>query len=287
MRTAPHLLVAALIASLPAALAQEPQDPAKPAKPPSGTLEKPAAGTEAPALVSLVGNMQLADASGAIIGTIQDHVIDSASGRLVSVVVNLRLQPEGSKSVLVPFTRCEWDDAEKRLVARASAAELATLPEHSQDKAKPDRGEARPAGADTRLPREVSSSQLLACKVKAKDDDLGRAQGLLMDPEHGTIALVLVTTSDSPSLRPDVELLPVPWKAMKFRLEPGVTTPDERAPDAQTEQGCLVLSKPKAELASAPRIKGGDPSVLQDAGLYGEIHRFYGIDPSVAPRRAN
>jgi len=204
-------------------------------------------------------------ADGRALGTMQDHVVDRVTGRVLYVVVETAGQ--SPRRALVPFGRFTWDTAKKELWLAAGEDELSRLPELDQ-KALQELGAsgidgvtppAKPAEATApsreALPRNLLASQIRKSLVLAQGAPFGTIADLVLDPRQGVVAFALVAPNKD-AQAPEVPV--VPWRALQ-----------------RDEQGRYGLSNAAAQMAEAPALPRTDLGKLRDAAFLEALNKFY------------
>jgi hypothetical protein len=217
----------------------------------------------------------VADEAGQRLGIAQEHVIDRSSGKVQFIAVQTD-QGQG-RARLVPYDRFSWDAKQRKLLLPLEAAELEKLPEYDPESlqslggvAASSTGAAKAgSGADggsheagmpaTQDLRNLASSEVVGSQVMAASGPFASIDGMLLDPERGTIAFVLARGA-----RAGGDPYLIPWKAMRYEV-------------SEDEEGSFALPMSAESLAQAPKLEGGDPSSLEQDGKLEEILAFYDL----------
>jgi len=278
------LLLAAALASM-GALADAQDRPAPVAAP-------AAAATADDFVVSdaLLGAPVQSD-TGATLGTVDDVVVDAASGRLLSVVLSPApsLRADGqlvavpSEVVqLVPaadataaprnvrllgvtedklraapgFARERWPEASDR-------SWLARMRTHFGGSAPADEASLQPGRLSTLAGREVEDSQRGA---------VGRVAEVAVDLREREVALALVDTGSD--LGPVDRQMAVPYAALR---PADASAPAAAAPDRAEARRAFALGLSRERLVGAPRVDRGDLPRVFAMARSGEANTFFGV----------
>ena len=229
--------------------------------------------------------------AGATVGTVDDVVVDAASGRLLSVVVSpapslradgqlvavpsdvvqlapaadaaatpravrLRGLTEDQLRTAPGFARERWPDS-------ADRSWLARMRTHFGGNAPPDEASLQPERLSTLAGRDVEDSQRAA---------VGRVAEVAVDLRQREVALALVDTSSD--LGPADRQLAVPYAALR-QAEPA--TPAASAPGQPAARRAFALGLSRERLSAAPRVDRGDLPRLFAMARSGEANTFFGV----------
>jgi sporulation protein YlmC with PRC-barrel domain len=239
---------------------------------------------------ALLGAPVQSDA-GATVGTVDDVVVDAATGRLLSIVlapapslradgqlvavpsdavqlaptddasatpraVRLRGLTEDQLRAAPGFARERWPDA-------ADRSWLARMRTHFGGSAPPDEASLQPERLSTLAGREVEDSQRAA---------VGRVAEVAVDLREREVALALVDTASD--LGPADLQMVVPYAALR-QAEAGA--PPAAAPDKAAARRAFALGLSRERLAGAPRVDRGDLPRVFALARSGEANTFFGV----------
>lgn len=213
---------------------------------------------------------------GQVLGSIHDHVIDRKTGKVLFVAVATARGDE-AKTYRVPFQRFEWNAEDGTLVLPIAEEQLAALPEYvetppmkggakaeAMDAGSREKGKAHGMAMPQRGELTVTATHLVGSRIQATDDSkdaLGTVDGLVLEPNRGTIAFVLASSSGSMA-----SPCPIPWQAMTWA----------DAPEGD-ESGHFTLERAAERIADAPKLEDGDLALLRRPEQLKRIFSFYGM----------
>jgi sporulation protein YlmC with PRC-barrel domain len=281
----PHrsLLLAAALASL-GGLANAQDRPAPDAAPAVAT------GDDFVVSDALLGAPVQSEA-GATVGTVDDVVVDAASGRLLSVVLSpasslradgqlvavpsetLELAPATDASATPRAVRLRgvtedqvrgapgfapdrWPDA-------ADRSWLARMRTHFGGSAPADEASLQPERLSTLAGREVEDSQSAA---------VGHVAEVAVNLRQREVALALVDTASD--LGPADRQMAVPYAALR---QAEANDPAAAAPGRAAARRAFAVGLPRERLAGAPRVDRGDLPRLFALARSGEANTYFGV----------
>lgn len=200
------------------------------------------------------------NAEGVVLGNIQDHVVETKSGRVLQVVLETSGQGVAKRLTAIPFGQFVWEGAAGKLVLPMTPEQISALPEFDRKRLEQPVEAAEAAAGKALAVREILASHLQGREVKAGEQLIGRLTELVLEPERGTLALVLVgqPTVDAPR---DSAQLVLPWQAL-----------------TRDEDGAFLVAKQPSELSAAPKLAKDELRELERAEFLKTIYDFYGVE---------
>ncbi len=236
--------------------------------------------------------------AGEQLATIQDHIIDRASGKIRFIVLSAAGDEGDLRSLLAPYQSFTWNASKKELQLRLTAEELQALPEFDAtkvqslgagkmaeagkkalDKAGDMTGDVKEASMSKLNVLHLTSTTLLGSDIVAMDENFSAVGDLLIEPNAGTLAFVLARDTAGMGDPYIIPFKALTWEASKRAVA-----------GAELEGGRFVLAMTPDALIDAPKLRGGETASLKDKATITGIYRFYKLsapefDAKVSGRR--
>ena len=197
---------------------------------------------------------------GEELGTLADHVVERASGRLAFAIVEHAGTDGGRRRTVVPYTQFTWDKKQQELLLPLNKEQLEGLPEYDAEALQGLGSEDRPADTDEmegdQPPvRNLLSSSIQGTRLSAGDAPFGSVTALVIEPRKGTVAFALVHSTGARDKEPATV---VPWSALAWNERTGFSVP--------------VSAQ---ELESAPKLEAGSLKPLEDKATLRTISELF------------
>lgn len=217
-------------------------------------------------------------ADGRTLGWTRDQVVDRASGRVTHVI----LETAAGRTVAVAATRFAWDPQKKELWLAAGPAELSESPVFDPAELQRLEGPAwnvagvfqagRIPSTSSDSSHSVLASDLVQRPVTVDGRVVGAVESLLLDPQRGEVAFVLLAPRSSP-VSPPTHEPPV------SRDAPVAATSGEPVGPRPTAEAVAAAEAPRRIPVPWSALTLGDAVPPGDGGAGG------GCSPALESRR--